>query len=146
MKPEIKTGILISNIYHCKDLIPSDNEGTSDPFITISYHGIENSTNVIDQTLNPVWNERLNLKIPIIIKESGPDYEEARILIKIFDKDSIKLLDTQVYSKDEFLGAGVIEVLEAKKAGFLVFNNKTIPNPQWVNLKCKYYKLRLYLY
>ena len=62
-KPDFNPGILISNVYHCKDLIPSDNEGTSDPFIIVSYFGNEGASNIIEQTLNPVWNETFDLYV-----------------------------------------------------------------------------------
>ena len=135
-KPEIKQGVLISNIFHCKNLIPSDNEGTSDPFIAISYYGNEAVSNVIEQTLNPVWNESIHLNIPIVFRDGKPDYEDGMISIKCFDKDSVKFLDTQVYSNDEFLGAGFVFVNEAREEGFLEINSKGTAAPKWIDFEC----------
>jgi len=141
-KPEIKQGVLISNIFHCKNLIPSDNEGTSDPFIAVSYYGNESVSNVIEQTLNPVWNESIHLNIPIVLIDGKPDYEDGMISIKCFDKDSIKLLDTQVYSNDEFLGAGYVFVKKAKEEGFLEINSKEKASPKWIPLECSYFFMK----
>ena len=138
-KPDFNPGILISNVYHCKDLIPSDNEGTSDPFIIVSYFGNEGASNIIEQTLNPVWNERIYTKIPISLgNQNGmPNYDDAVILIKIFDKDSIKLLDTQIYSNDEFLGAGIVEVKQELEGGNISLNKLDLAYPKWIDLECK---------
>ena len=137
-KPEIKPGILITNINHCKGLSPSDNEGTSDPFVVVSYHGNEISSEVVEQTLNPVWNQRVFLKIPIFINDGKTCYDDATILLKIFDKDSIKVLDTEVYSSDEFLGAALIQVNQAREAGYLTLNSDAIPDPSFIDLECNY--------
>ena len=32
-------GNLICNIYNCQNLLPADDDGTSDPFVTINYYG-----------------------------------------------------------------------------------------------------------
>ena len=128
-KPDFNPGILIANVYHCKELIPSDNEGTSDPFITVSYFGNEGTSSVIEQSLNPVWNERIYTKIPISLSgvDGLPNYDDAVILIKIFDKDSIKVLDTQLYSNDEFLGAGTVEVYREQNGEMWHLTNLTPP-------------------
>lgn len=137
-KPDFNPGILIANVYHCKELIPSDNEGTSDPFITVSYLGNEGTSSVIEQSLNPVWNERIYTKIPISLSGADglPNYDDAVILIKIFDKDSIKVLDTQLYSNDEFLGAGTVEVYSERNGGNVALNKSDPAYPKWVNLEC----------
>lgn len=145
-RAESKPGVLITNLYHCKDLIPSDEEGTSDPFIVVSYNGNEARSSVIDKSLNPIWNERFHLKIPIMMKKGTANYEDSIIFLKIFDKDSIKLLDTEVYSTDEFIGSGIVSIQKAKEQGFLVFNQQEICcRPSWISLDCEKYFVFYYL-
>ena len=45
---------LFGHIYQAQDLIPADADGNSDPFCTMNYYGIEDRTDTIQDTLNPV--------------------------------------------------------------------------------------------
>lgn len=137
-KADSITGTLITNLFHCKDLIPSDGTGTSDPFITVSYMGKECSSEVIEQTLNPVWHQRLYMRVPITMAgaEGTPCYDDAAIVIKIFDRDAIKVLDTQVYSSNEFLGAGTLEVKKAVEEGQILINRVEPAHPRFIDLEC----------
>eukprot|EP00475_Leptophrys_vorax_P027335 TRINITY_DN38990_c0_g1_i1.p1 TRINITY_DN38990_c0_g1~~TRINITY_DN38990_c0_g1_i1.p1 ORF type:complete len:335 (-),score=85.72 TRINITY_DN38990_c0_g1_i1:14-1018(-) len=69
------------------DLINTDRLSKSDPYVIVSTGGITNRTNVIDNNLNPVWNERFifNLDSP------------QEIHFEIYDKDKT--------GHDDFMGA-----------------------------------------
>ena len=39
-----------------QNLLATDDNGVSDPFVVVNYYGVEKKTQVIDDTLNPVIN------------------------------------------------------------------------------------------
>jgi hypothetical protein len=53
-RPLNKQMYLFANIYHAKNLIPADDDGSSDPYYSIEYYGCEEVSPVIQDTLNPV--------------------------------------------------------------------------------------------
>lgn len=54
-KPEMKTIFLFANVFHGKNLIPADSDGNSDPYYSIEYYGCEEKSEVIEDSLNPVY-------------------------------------------------------------------------------------------
>ena len=55
-KPECQSGYMLVNMYHAKNLIPADDDGASDPYYVLEYYGIEEKSEVIYDSLNPVYN------------------------------------------------------------------------------------------
>lgn len=77
-----KKGTIICNVFNCQNLLPGDENGTSDPFLTATYYGQTVKTETIEDTLNPLFNQRIvmkNIDIFDITKNPPP------IIIKLFD-------------------------------------------------------------
>jgi len=66
------------------DLIAKDSNGLSDPFVVVKLSDIKHKTSVIEKTLNPVWNETIELDLEGINVNS-------EILITVYDKDPLSV-------------------------------------------------------
>jgi Ca2+-dependent lipid-binding protein len=64
-------GNLICNVYNCQNLIPADSDGTSDPYVEVNYYGRKAKTQVIDDSINPIYNTRLVIDNVPIYKLEG---------------------------------------------------------------------------
>ncbi|CAG0890724.1 unnamed protein product, partial [Cyprideis torosa] len=84
-------------IYQARDVIPSDHDGTSDPFATVIFLNQSASTERVKNTLSPTWDQTLILHE---IEIDGPIEAVAEnppsVVIEFFDHDK--------YGKSEFLG------------------------------------------
>lgn len=84
-------------IYQARSLIGSDSSGLSDPFARVIIGECSTTTQVIDETLSPTWDELLVFEDILLystieqIKEDPPT-----IVIEIFDQDKV--------GKSEFIG------------------------------------------
>ena len=58
------------------NLIPMDDDGNSDPYVTVDVEGIQKASIVRNETLNPVWNENLLFII---------DFKRAKYLLGLTD-------------------------------------------------------------
>lgn len=74
------TGVLSLKLISASHLMAADRNGKSDPFVEISVNGHKTfKSGIIKKTLDPVWNETTNLKIPSMMK--------SKILLKVLDWD-----------------------------------------------------------
>ncbi|VVD00185.1 unnamed protein product [Leptidea sinapis] len=84
-------------IYQARSLIGSDSSGLSDPFARVAISDCSASTEVIDETLSPTWDELLVIEDVLLystieqIKNNPPV-----VSIEIFDQDKV--------GKSEFIG------------------------------------------
>ncbi|XP_058978533.1 rabphilin-3A-like [Musca domestica] len=94
-----KKRALTVNVKQCIDLIPMDNNGSSDPFVKIqmkpdSHRNKKYKTSVKWRTLNPIYNEEFHF-------EAGPhDLNKQSLVLTVWDKDLGK--------SNDFLGSLVI--------------------------------------
>lgn len=63
-------------------MLAGDETGSSDPFVEAYFYGSKTRSKIINETLNPIWNEKLELEASIEDLNNAPP-----ILIKVFDKD-----------------------------------------------------------
>ena len=81
-------------MYQARGLIGSDESGLSDPFARVSFSDRSLCTQVIDETLNPTWDETLTFDDLTIygsidhIRENPPT-----IVVEIFDQDRMVSLE-----------------------------------------------------
>ena len=89
-------------VIEANDLYAGDSNGFSDPYLIIPHNqigiddisGKKNRTEIIEKTLNPVWNHTFNIEFnPKLCKE---------LKIEVYDYDS--------FGKDDFLGSGIISL------------------------------------
>lgn len=84
-------------VYQARSLIGSDSSGLSDPFARVVLGEQTATTQVIDETLSPTWDELLIFKDVLLystIEEIKAD--PPTIIIEIFDQDKV--------GKSEFIG------------------------------------------
>ncbi|XP_050515061.1 otoferlin-like [Diabrotica virgifera virgifera] len=88
---------LRAHIYQARSLIGSDASGLSDPFARIIAGEFSKTTQVIDETLSPTWDELLIFE-EILIYGDGDEIKNdpPPIVIEIFDQDKV--------GKSEFIG------------------------------------------
>ncbi|XP_030629096.1 myoferlin [Chanos chanos] len=84
-------------VYQARDLMASDKDSFSDPYVHVSFLHMSKTTETIKSTLNPTWDQTLifdNVEIygnPQNISENPP-----QVVMEIFDSDQV--------GKDEMLG------------------------------------------
>ncbi len=118
-----KMGNIICNIFNCQDLIPGDDCGGSDPFISMNYYGALQKTFVVEDSVNPIFNTRIIMRdVPIFDLERNP----PPMTLKIFDKD---------FMGEDFLGMSLVCLKDMYSKGHLVKNTLNMPTPVWINLR-----------
>lgn len=88
---------LRAHVYQARSLIGSDASGLSDPFARVIMGEFSKTTQVIDETLSPTWDELLIFE-EILIYGSADEIKQdpPPIIIEIFDQDKV--------GKSEFIG------------------------------------------
>ncbi|CAH1371731.1 unnamed protein product, partial [Tenebrio molitor] len=88
---------LRAHIYQARSLIGSDASGLSDPFARVIAGEFSKTTQVIDETLSPTWDELLIFD-EILIYGTAEEikHDPPSVLIEIFDQDKV--------GKSEFIG------------------------------------------
>ncbi|XP_071050803.1 otoferlin-like [Onthophagus taurus] len=91
---------LRAHVYQARSLIGSDASGLSDPFATVVAGEFSKTTQVIDETLSPTWDELLIFE-EILIYGTGEEiqHDPPTIIIEIFDQDKV--------GKSEFIGRAI---------------------------------------
>lgn len=88
---------LRAHIYQARSLIGSDASGLSDPFARVVAGEFTKTTQVIDETLSPTWDELLVFdEILIYGMAEEIQHDPPAIIIEIFDQDKV--------GKSEFIG------------------------------------------
>ena len=84
----LKEYTIIAIVYMSKGLISADSQGTSDPFVKLTLDGKTKSTSVKNNTMNGIWNERL--EFDNILMDLN-DYSTWPIfLLNVFDYNKAK--------------------------------------------------------
>ncbi|UYV81940.1 FER1L6 [Cordylochernes scorpioides] len=94
---EKQTFQLRAHMYQARSLIGSDSSGLSDPFSRVVFSDQSLTTQVIDETLSPTWDELLLFPEVIVYgsKEHIKD-DPPVVVVEIFDQDKV--------GKSEFIG------------------------------------------
>lgn len=75
-------------MYQARSLIGSDSSGLSDPFARIIFMDQSQSTQVVDETLSPTWDEMLIFNEVVVygnIQEINAN--PPTLVVEIFDQD-----------------------------------------------------------
>lgn len=113
---------LRAHIYQARSLIGSDASGLSDPYATVYITEFAKTTQVIEETLSPTWDELLVFDEVLvygskeIIKKEPPS-----VIIEIYDQDKV--------GKSEFIGRAI-----AKPRIKLKDNNYLTPTLEWFDI------------
>jgi hypothetical protein len=117
-KKQARTGWKIHcNIYQAKDLIAGDSSGVSDPFLSFYVMGTEAKTSVIQETLNPVWNERLEFIANFDDLDDAPP-----LILTMWDYDGA--------NDHDFIGSSILPIEPTH------LNPQEVPKPSWVEIRC----------
>jgi hypothetical protein len=105
-------------IWQCKDIPSADDNGTSDPFITLwNQDERKIRTKTIEDNINPIYFETHDLFYDFDKLENAPP-----VIFNLWDSDG--LLD-----KDDYLGRCVVYLNDCS-----ISKNDTIPKPRWHNI------------
>ncbi|XP_013379026.1 otoferlin isoform X3 [Lingula anatina] len=98
---------LRAHMYQARSLIGSDASGLSDPFARVIFQEQSSSTQVINETLSPTWDEMLIFN-EIVLHGTVDDIAEnpPTVIIEIFDSDRV--------GKSEFIGRAVCKPIVKK--------------------------------
>ncbi|XP_055370842.1 otoferlin-like [Condylostylus longicornis] len=113
---------LRAHIYQARSLIGSDASGLSDPYATVFITEYAKTTQVIEETLSPTWDELLVFEEILVygakdeIKKDPPT-----IIIEIYDQDKV--------GKSEFIGRAI-----AKPRVKLKENAYATPALEWFDI------------
>uniref|UniRef100_A0A1I8P4F1 C2 domain-containing protein n=1 Tax=Stomoxys calcitrans TaxID=35570 RepID=A0A1I8P4F1_STOCA len=119
---EKSTFQLRAHIYQARSLIGSDASGLSDPYATVYITEYAKTTQVIEETLSPTWDELLVFDEILVygtkdeIKKNPPT-----IIIEIYDQDKV--------GKSEFIGRAM-----AKPRVKLRENAYVTPTLEWFDI------------
>nr|BAJ93729.1 predicted protein [Hordeum vulgare subsp. vulgare] len=94
---------VISNI-KCTSLASKDDNGLSDPFVVFNFLGKERKTSVVKKSLNPSWNETVELPFfhlnELLIENTSSKFDLA-LEIKVYDEDRFN---------NDFIGGAFLDV------------------------------------
>lgn len=91
---------LTISILDAMNLKPTNFSGTVNPYALIIFDGVEKTTDVIEGTFNPVWNENFEFKIRSL---------ESLLEIRVVDKISNDVIGVCRLSLKEFLDQSLFE-------------------------------------
>ena len=126
-KPTKKEYQLYIGLYQAKNLLPADETGLSDPFVTIHLGGYTFKSDIIYKRLNPLWNRGylLNLKL------NDPLIYAPPLIIQVWDFDPP--LVSGLYADDnDILGELSITAPEIVKNQLELHKY-----PKWYNIHLK---------
>lgn len=96
----MQTFQLRAHIYQARSLIGSDASGLSDPYATVCITEFSKTTQVIEETLSPTWDELLVFDdIVVYSAKSEIQKQPPTIVIEIYDQDKV--------GKSEFIGRAI---------------------------------------
>ncbi|KAM6946073.1 fer-1-like protein 6 [Aplochiton taeniatus] len=92
---------LRAHMYQARGLIAGDSTGFSDPFARVTFNSHSLTTNIINQTLTPTWNQTLLMsKLVLQGALSQLADEPPRVTVEVYDDDTL--------GKAEYLGSTVV--------------------------------------
>ena len=115
----LKPYSVIAVVYMSKGLISAESKGTSNPFVRLTLDGIEIKTKVKNNTMNGVWNEKL---------------EFNNVLIDLNDKSTWPIFYLNVFDKKQLSSTPIgYNYVWLCNAGYAI-NDINLCTPKWHNL------------
>ena len=116
----LKSFTIVAVVYMSKGLVAAESNGTSDPFVKLTLDGKALSTSVKNNTMNGVWNEKLEFK---------------NVLMDLNDRSTWPIFLLNVYDYNQItsnvsLGYNYVWLCNA---GYAINDNK-LCTPKWHNL------------
>ena len=119
-KDNLKPYTIIAVVYMSKGLISAESNGTSDPFVRLTLDGKEMCTSVKNNTMNGVWNEKL---------------EFSNVLMDLNDYSTWPIFLLNVFDYNQLLSNVPLgyNYLWLCSAGYSL-NDTALCTPKWHNL------------
>lgn len=96
----MQTFQLRAHLYQARSLIGSDASGLSDPYATVYITEFSKTTQVIEETLSPTWDELLVFDEVLVYGAQDEIVKDPpTIVIEIYDQDKV--------GKSEFIGRAI---------------------------------------
>jgi len=86
---ERKHGVvyLAVRLQNASKLLAADANNASDPFVTVDWDGMQQTTKVISRTLEPVWNQTLLFPLKLVTLNKQALASKPPVSIRVFDHD-----------------------------------------------------------
>ena len=86
---ERKAGVtyLAVRLNGASKLIPADPNGSSDPFVTVDWDGMQQTSRVVMRTLEPRWRQTLYFPLKLVTLNAAGARAQAAALVRVFDMD-----------------------------------------------------------
>lgn len=86
---ERKTGVtyLAVRLNSASKLMPADANGSSDPFVTVDWDGMQQTSKVITRSLEPTWNQTLYFPLKLVTLNKQALASKPAVSIRVFDMD-----------------------------------------------------------
>lgn len=111
-----------AHLYQARSLIGSDASGLSDPYATVYITEFSKTTQVIEETLSPTWDELLVFDEVLVYGAQDEIVKDPpTIVIEIYDQDKV--------GKSEFIGRAI-----AKPTVKLRENPYLTPSLEWFDI------------
>lgn len=68
-------------------LMAADPNGSSDPFVTIDWDGMQQTSKVIERTLEPSWKQTLYFPLKLVTLNKQAMANKPAVSIRVFDMD-----------------------------------------------------------
>ena len=115
-----RNGKIVIELISAESLLPLDEDGSADPYFIFSYMHAEGTSSKKEDTLNPIYFEKLVLNAEVVDEEGCPP-----IIVNAYDQDKM--------SRD-FIGTAFIDVGDGLKNKSVVYGDSTRPRPKWYDL------------
>ena len=79
------------HIYGARDLLSSDSNGLSDPYVKAYFYGLEEKTRIIEKTLDPQWFETLEFN-----SELPPLSHSPEVVLQVIDSNNLITKDVKL--------------------------------------------------
>ena len=96
MKQKHKKFNLLAYLFQIKNVASGDDNGLSDPYISIYSYGRSGNTKAMPATLNAVFNKLMLIPIEYPVDDQGNIEEDPFVVASIFDYDKD--------DEDDFIG------------------------------------------
>lgn len=103
---------VLSAVIEGSNLLASDSNGLSDPYVEIEFQSNKQKTSVRERTLRPIWGNGAGEKIRFGMKPLKKN-EDWRVLFEVFDKDTLGR---------DFLGSAVINLRTVRQGDSIWLN------------------------
>lgn len=133
-RQKVLRGKLLIDLFQARDLLASDNSGTSDPVVQFYHLGSMLRSSVVKGSLAPCWNQQLVMQTNFFDLDpsanSNLGIRVPDLIVSVWDEDPSGLLQPE---KFEFLGEHILQLSQRDLVSD-VTELRGPPTPRWFEL------------